>query len=132
MHRMIKWSPYWDMEEMARGQSQAPAMDVYEKDNNIVVEIPVAGFDEKNVDLSIEDNILTIKGTTEKKSEIDDKEYYRQEVQYGAFQNSFAFPVEVDGDKASASYKKGILTISVPKKQKQEPKKKSIKVQLED
>lgn len=125
-----------EMEDMEnnfqRMQGFAPAMDVYEKDNSIMVEMPVPGFDEKNVDISIEENVLTIKGSTEKKSEVDDKAYYRKEVQQGSFSQSFAFPVEVEGDKATADYEKGVLTISVPKKEQPKPKKKSIKVNIKE
>ncbi|MFH1537231.1 MAG: Hsp20/alpha crystallin family protein [Patescibacteria group bacterium] len=133
MQKIIRWSPFMEMEDMEKMMSNfSPAMDVYEKDNNIVVDMPVPSFDEKNVDVSIEDNVLTITGTTEKKSEVDDKNYYRKEISTGSFQKSYNFPVEVEGDKASAEYKKGILSITVPKKETKETKKKTIKINVKD
>ena len=133
MNKIVRWSPFMEMEDMEKMMSNfAPAMDVYEKDDNIVVDMPVPSFDEKNVDVYIEDNVLTVTGKTEKKSEIDEKNYYRKEISTGSFTKSYNFPVEVEGDNASAEYKKGILTISVPKKQKPETKKKSIKVSVKN
>ena len=133
MQKIIRWSPFMEMEDMEKMMSNfSPAMDVYEKDNNIVVDMPVPSFDEKKVDVYIEDNVLTVTGKTEKKSEVDDKNYYRKEVSTGSFQKSYNFPVEVEGDKATADYKKGILSITVPKKQKKETKKKTIKINVKD
>lgn len=141
MNRLVKWSPLMEMEDFdkfferapfARMEGFAPAMDVYEKGSDMVVEMPIAGFDEKNIDISIEDNVLTVKGKTEKKSEVDDKDYYQKEVRYGSFQNSYAFPCEVEGDKAAAEYKKGVLKLTVPKKQPKEKKKKSVKVEVKE
>ena len=133
MQKIIRWSPFMEMEDMEKMMSNfSPAMDVYEKDNNIVVDMPVPSFDEKKVDVYIEDNVLTVTGKTEKKSEVDDKNYYRKEISTGSFQKSYNFPVEVEGDKATADYKKGILSITVPKKQKKETKKKTIKINVKD
>lgn len=92
-----------------------PAIDVFEKDNQIVVETPLAGVDSKDVELSIENDVLTIKGESEKKSEVEEKNYYRKEIRYGNFYRTVALPAHVDADKAKAVSENGMLKITIPK-----------------
>jgi len=139
---LIKWTPFNDMisddldPRLDRGwpfqQSDhfIPAMDVYEDADNVIIETPLSGIDPKKVNVEIEDNILKLSGSTEKKSEVDEKNYYRREVRSGQFYRSVALPKAVNSDKAKASYKEGILKISVPKKEEAKPK--SISVDIED
>ena len=105
-----------------------PAVDVYETKDAVVVETPLAGVDPEHVDVSIENDILTIKGHEEQKSEVEEKNYYRKEVRTGSFYRSVALPTHVVGDKASASYENGVLKISVPKAP--ETKAKTIQVKV--
>lgn len=93
----------------------SPAVDVYEKDNQVVVETPLPGIDPEHLKISIENDVLSIEGSSEKKSEVDDKNYYRKEVRYGSFHRAVALPCSVDGDQADAQYKDGLLTVSIPK-----------------
>lgn len=109
--RLIPYSPMMDLEEMGF----APAIDVYETKDSVVAEIPVPNLDPEKVDASIENDVLTIQGHSEKKSEVDDESYYRKEVRYGSFHRSIALPVAVQGDKAEAEYKDGVLKVKVPK-----------------
>ncbi len=105
-----------------------PALDVYEKNNKVIVETPVAGIDPKKVEISVEDdNILVIKGKSEKKSEVDEKDYYRREVKYGSFYRAVSLPTRVKGTEAEASYKDGILKIEVPKVSDTKAKKLKVK-----
>lgn len=92
-----------------------PAIDMYEDKDNIIVEAPLAGMDPEKVDIAIENDILTIKGESEKKSEVEDKNYYRKEIQRGSFYRSVPLPMRVEGDKASAIAEDGVLRISIPK-----------------
>lgn len=92
-----------------------PAIDVYEKNGKLIVEIPLAGVDPKNVEISIENDVLTIKGESEKKTEVDEKNYYRKEVRYGNFYRTVALPAHVDADKARAVSESGMLKITLPK-----------------
>ena len=78
------------------------------------------------LDISIENNILYIKGESEKKSEVEDKNYYRKEIRQGSFFRSVPLPTRVVGDKASASVEDGVLKIVIPKAPKAKPK--SIKI----
>ncbi len=130
---IIKWSPFfepWDDFEKALREFQPstekifiPAMDVYKEKGNLVVKAPISNFDPKNIDIKIKDNVLTVKGKTEKKSEIDEKDYYRKEIKHGSFQRSILLPAEVQQDKAKSEYKDGILTITVPMEKEAKGKK---------
>jgi HSP20 family protein len=104
-----------------------PAVDMYEDKDNIVIETQLGGIDPEKVDISIENNVLTIKGESEKKSEVEDKNYYRKEIRRGSFYRSIPLPTKVDGDSASAESGDGILKISIPKASEVKPK--TIKIQ---
>jgi len=108
-------------------QGFIPAVDVYEDKNNVIVETGLAGIDPEKVDISIENDVLTIKGESEKESEVDDKNYYRKEIRRGNFYRSVPLPSHVIGDKASAVAEDGVLKISVPKAPSSKPKKIAIK-----
>jgi HSP20 family protein len=104
-----------------------PAVDMYEDKDNIVVETQLGGIDPEKVNISIENNVLSIKGESEKKSEVEDKNYYRKEIRRGSFYRSIPLPTKVDGDKASAVNEDGLLKITVPKAAEVKPK--TIKIQ---
>jgi len=106
-----------------------PALDLAEKDNELVVKCEVPGMDPKDIDISLSDGMLTIRG--EKKQEREEKktDYHLVERSYGTFTRSILLPKEVQGDKISASYKNGILKITLPKSE--EAKKKEIKIKVE-
>lgn len=99
-----------------------PAIDMYEDKDNVIVETELAGIEPENVTVSIENDILTIKGSAEKKSEVEDKNYYRKEIRRGSFYRSIPLPTHVIGDKASASAEDGVLKISIPKAAESKPK----------
>ena len=140
MRGLIRWSPFLDnFEDMDKmfsefspslGSSQAgfmPAVDMYENKENVIVETQLAGIDPEKVDISIENDVLTIKGEGEKKSEVEDKNYYKKEIRRGSFYRSIPLPTHVIGDKASATAEDGVLKISVPKAPEAKPKTIKIK-----
>jgi HSP20 family protein len=105
----------------------SPAVDVYEDESKIVVKADLPDMDEKSIDIRVEDGMLTVKGERTFENETKDKNFHRVERRYGSFARSFALPEGVDQDKISASYKKGVLEVTVPKTEK--PKSvRSIKV----
>jgi HSP20 family protein len=135
---MIKWTPWQDpfveFEKMLQdwpgytsGQSFVPAVDVYQDENNVYIEAPLPGIDIKDVSISVDNDILTIQGSREHKSEVDENNYYRKEVRYGSFHRSLALPASVSSDKAEAEYKDGILRVVIPKEEKTKAKKIAIK-----
>jgi HSP20 family protein len=106
-----------------------PSLDIAETKNEVVVKAEVPGMDPKDIDISLSDGMLTIKG--EKKQEKEEKEadYHLIERSYGAFTRSVRLPKEIQSDKIGASYKNGILKITLPKSE--EAKKKEIKIKVE-
>lgn len=137
---LIKWTPFFsefdDMDKAMESMLPArlgnqfgftPAVDMYEDRDNIIVETQLGGIDPDKVDISIENNVLSIKGESEKKSEVDDKNYYRKEIRRGSFYRSIPLPTKVDGTKASAVNEDGLLKISIPKAPEVKPQ--TIKIQ---
>jgi HSP20 family protein len=134
---LIKWAPMLDpfneMDRMLDGFSGsmsnfAPAVNVWQDENNVYVETPLPGIDPENVNISIENDVLTIEGSGEKKSEVDEKDYYRKEVRFGSFHRAIALPSSVRSDEAKAEYSSGVLKITVPKEERAKPKK--VKVEI--
>ena len=109
----------WDLSSRAF----VPAIDVYQDKDNVIVETPITGVDPEKLDISVENDVLTITGESEHKSEVDEKNYYRKEIRYGAFHRSVALPASVDGAKAKAEYEDGILKVVIPKEERAKPKK---------
>ncbi len=111
------------------GREWLPSLDVAETKNELVVKCEVPGMDPKDIDISLSDGMLTIKG--EKKQEREEKEadYHLVERSYGSFSRSVQLPKEVQSDKINASYKNGILKITLPKSE--EAKKKEVKIKVE-
>ncbi len=136
---IIKWTPFLepfeDMDKMfddympARGgfTGLVPAVDIYQDKDKVYVETQLAGIDPEKVDISIENDVLIIKGENEKKSEVEDKNYYRKEIRRGSFYRSVPLPTHVIGEKASAEAVNGILKIAVPKAPEAKPKTIKIK-----
>lgn len=108
--------------------SFVPALDVYQTKDDVVVETHLAGIDPEKVNVLIENDVLTIEGSTEHKSEVDEKNYYRKEVRSGSFHRSVVLPAAVSGDKAKAAYEKGVLKIVIPKEERSKPK--TVKVEV--
>lgn len=109
----------FDVEPFWRRQltwAAAPAADIVEKDNTYEVTVELPGLDEKNIEVKLANGRLTIKGERQEEKEEKKKDYYLHERQFGSFERSFAVPEEVDIDKIEASFKKGVLTVALPKK----------------
>ena len=115
--------------EEALTSNFAPPVDVYEDEHNITLKIEVPGIDEKDINVSIENNTLTVRG--ERKFEKDEKSenFHRVERMYGVFARSFTLPNTVDPEQISAHYEKGVLKIRLAKKAEAKPK--MIKVNVE-
>ena len=108
------------------GELLEPAVDVAESDGDVIVKMEVPGVEEDQLHLTVSDDHLTVRGEMRKESEEKRKNYYRQEIRYGAFQRSVPLPVEVDATKAHAELKNGMLKIALPKSK--QPKAQEIKV----
>lgn len=93
----------------------APAMDLVEKNDAYEVTAELPGLDEKNVEVKLSNQTLTIKGEKSEEKEDKQKDYYLSERRYGSFQRSFKLPEGVDSDKIEANFAKGVLTVKLPK-----------------
>ncbi len=108
--------------------SFVPAVDIYEDSDKLVLKLEVPGVDEKDLDVRIEDNTLTVKG--ERKFEAEEKEqnFHRIERSYGSFFRAFTLPSTVETDKVQASYNAGVLKLELKKKPEAQPKQIKINV----
>lgn len=106
----------------------APAMDLVEKADAYEITAELPGIDEKNVDIKLANNVLTIKGEKKEEKEEKEKDYYLSERRYGSFQRSFQLPEGVDANKIDASFAKGILTVKLPKTAEAQKAEKKITV----
>ena len=104
-------------------RATVPAVDIAESEKGYEIKAELPGMDEKAIEVKVTDGSLTITG--EKQEEKEEKDYYLQERRYGSFKRSFELPESVDPDKIEASFKKGVLTVILPKKaEAQKPAKK--------
>jgi HSP20 family protein len=115
-------------EEWALGGSWAPAVDILERDGNIVLKAELPGVDPKDVDIRVENNTLTLRGERRIDGDAKREDYHRVERSYGAFERSFSLPTVVDTEKIRAEYKDGVLKLTLPKKEEAKPKQISINV----
>ncbi len=105
-----------------------PAVDVYENKDSVVVKAELPGLDPKEVEISIEDGTLYLKGERKSESEGQRDGYHRLERSYGSFARAFTLPDSVDPEKVSAEYKDGLLSVTLPKREESKPKKVKIAV----
>ena len=105
-----------------------PPINIYDDKDKVYVDVAVSGYNPENIELDVQDGVLTIKGNMEKKREVEEKNYYRKEIRMGSFARQIALPAEVFGEKAEANFDNGVLKISIPKKEELKPKKIEIKI----
>jgi HSP20 family protein len=110
------------------GGSWAPAVDIYEKDGNIVLKAELPGVEAKNVDVRVENNVLTLRGERKLEDEVKKENYHRVERSYGAFTRSFTLPSVVDTEKIKGEFKDGVLKVTLPKKEEARPRQIEVKV----
>ena len=92
-----------------------PHVDIYEDENTIEITTELPGMDEKDIDISFAHGLLTMKGEKKAERTTNRKDYLRTERSYGSFQRSIPIPFDIEKDKIDASFKKGVLTIKLPK-----------------
>jgi HSP20 family protein len=105
-----------------------PAVDIVEQENEYVVKMELPGVNKDEVKISLESNILTIKGEKKQEKEEQSKNLHRIERSYGSFQRSFTLPTTVKSDKIDAVFKDGVLSVSLPKAEEAKPKQIEVKV----
>jgi HSP20 family protein len=115
-------------EEALTTTSFAPPVDIYEDEHNITLKLEVPGIDEKDIDVRIENNTLTVHGERKIEKEEKEENFRRVERQYGNFTRSFTLPSAVDTGQVNANYDKGVLKISLAKKTEAKPKQIKVNV----
>jgi HSP20 family protein len=108
--------------------AMTPSIDVSETDTEIRIDADLPGVEEKDVDVAISDNVLTIKGEKRAEKEEKKKDFHLVERSYGSFSRSFTLPFAVDANKAKATFKNGVLSISLPKPPEVKAKAKKIAI----
>lgn len=136
--KLVRYNPVWDLLDEMEGfdklipsinqKSFMPALDIYETDKAVVVEIPLAGVKPEDVEVGVEKGVLTLKGESKKEHEIDDKNYYRKEIRSGSFYREVALPTAVVESQVKAEFEDGILKIIAPKADKTKVKKINVKI----
>jgi HSP20 family protein len=144
MANLIRWDPFNDMltlrEAMNQlfeesfvaprstrgGQGFVPALDLSETEDSFLVEVAVPGFKPEDLDIIVENNILTIKGDVRQETEDRKRNYHRIERRYGSFQRSIALPSSVKADTIQASLSNGVLQLDIPKAEEVKPRRISV------
>jgi HSP20 family protein len=140
MTTITRWHPYGGLttfqeqmnrllEDSFRGRTDesnmttwAPAVDIYETENELVLKADLPDIDEKNLDIRVENNMLTIRGERQFEKKVSEDNYLRVERAYGSFSRSFALPNTVNAEAIQADYRNGVLTVTMPKRAEAKPK----------
>jgi HSP20 family protein len=145
---LTSWSPLWQLNtlrdeidrlfeaplaEITRGSQQflggwLPAVDLYEDKNNVIVRAELPGMKKEEIEISLHEGVLTLSGERKGEEEHKDAETYRTERFVGRFQRTITLPSPVLADKVTASYKDGVLTVTLPKTEEAKPKQIEVKV----
>jgi HSP20 family protein len=146
MRTLTRWEPFGgattmqdqvnrlfhDVFERQGGESSltawAPAVDIYESEHELVVKADLPDIDPKDLDIRVENNILTIRGERKFEKKVNEDNYLRVERAYGSFARSFTLANTVNSDAIKAEYQNGVLTLSIPKKEEAKPKQIKVNV----
>ncbi len=140
MANVVRWDPYREMTRMNRlmdrwfgdvprvwmgdgdGREGYVPLDLYETDNDVVVQASLPGVEPEDVDITISGETLTIRGESEHEEEEKKRNYYRQESWFGSFARSITLPAQVESGKAEATFENGVLKLTIPKAEEAKPK----------
>jgi HSP20 family protein len=138
---IVRWDPFREMTNFEdqfnrlwrgavdggkRQESWLPAVDVFDTKDVVVLKAELAGMKPDDIQIEVEDNVLTIKGERRFEDKVEEDRYYRVERRFGSFQRSLALPQGVKAEDIQASYEDGILEVRVPKAEEEKPKKISV------
>lgn len=149
---MVRWKPWEPLKELQRMRREmdrlwesffetkpprrqeeisewVPSIDLSETKDSYIVKAEIPGMEAKDIDITLQEDLLTIRGEKKQEKEEKDENYHFVERSYGSFTRSIRLPQEVKGDKIKASYKEGVLKITLPKSE--EAKKKETKIKVE-
>ena len=106
----------------------SPSVDIFDKGGEVVIHAELPGMKKEDIDVRVENNVLTIRGKKERKDEVKEEGYFRTERAYGSFSRSFSLPTTVEISKIAADYKDGVLTLRLPKAEEAKPRQIEVKI----
>ena len=139
MTKVVRWTPMNPVnlfnefdrlfeQPVARSTNELSIpLDVAENDDNYLVKATIPGVNSDDLEITLEDDVLTLKGEFLRDEEVEDVKYHVRERRYGSFSRSIRFPVAVNGDEVEATYTNGILSLNIPKAEAVKPKRITIK-----
>jgi HSP20 family protein len=142
--KLVRWDPFQELVNINNRLSRtlgealpnvtedtfgawAPPVDIFEKNDHLVIRAEIPGVNKDDLDVRIENGVLTLHGERKQETEVKEENAYRMERIYGTFTRSFSLPTTVDAGKIAATYKDGILEVTVPKAETAKPKKVDIR-----
>lgn len=114
---------------MAEEMEPGVSVDIYEEGDSVIVKSDLPGMTKEDIEVNLTDDTITLSGERKKEEKVEQKNYFRLERSYGSFKRSFALPVEVQTDKATASFKDGVLEVKIPKTEAAKKKEHKIKIE---
>ena len=133
---VVRWDPFREMTSLqnqvsrladslwsGRPESWVPAVDVFDTKDAVVLKAELPGMKVDDIQIEVDDNVLTIKGERTFEERVDEERYYRVERRYGSFQRSIALPQGVKADDIRATYEDGVLEVTVPKTEAEKPRR---------
>jgi HSP20 family protein len=148
MTTLTRWDPFRELtsfrdqvnrlfeDTVFRGQNAgtaltawAPAVDIYETESELVLKADVPDIEEKDLDIRIENNTLTLRGERKLEQSVSEDNFLRVERSYGAFSRSFSLPNTVNAEAIQAEYRNGVLTVRMPKREESKPRQVKVSVQ---
>ena len=137
---IIRWDPFREMTSLqsqvnrladslwsGRQESWVPAVDVFDTQDAVVIKAELPGMKVDDIQIEVDDNVLTLKGERTFEEKVDDERYYRVERRYGSFQRSLALPQGVKADDIQATYEDGVLRVTVPRSEAEKPRRIEVK-----
>lgn len=118
---LVRWDPFQELAGWSR--AWAPAVDIFERDHDLVFRAELPGVGKDDIEVGIENGVLTLHGERKRTSGADQGNVYRLERAYGTFTRRFTLPTTVDSSKVQAVYKDGVLEVTVPKLEAAKPRK---------
>lgn len=151
MSTLMRWDPFRELttmrnlvdrmmdESIREGSSTWPsegrvtplALDLIEDEDAFTVKASLPGIDPDDVEITLSDNVLTLKGETKAEKDVEEKNYRLRERRFGSFARSVSLPVPIDSDNVEATHENGVLTLRLPKSEEVKPKKISVKKMIE-
>ena len=125
---LVRWDRFRELSQLTAGSS-APPVDVYQNgDQEIVLKAELPDMTREDIDITVENGTLTIKGEKKPASDVPHDQFHRIERRYGSFSRSFSLPQTVDTGKVAADYKNGVLTVRLPLREEAKPRQVKIEV----